>query len=132
MLVDIPVLAKLSSEEIDKLLLESPENKHMGKNKSTSIYSINKEAAALTLEFDKDKKLKSVSLEVLKNTRPLLTPDDGLYAGGFDLAGEKPDVDNRSDKKWENRVINGVRFGEITVETSLPSKKWVIVAAKLE
>jgi hypothetical protein len=128
-LVEFPVIAKMSPDEIEKKLLAAPGNKLISKNDSSQNYTINNGAGELSIRFNEDKKIARMELEV---TDLRESSDDILRAAGFDLKDEKPDWENAIVKDWNNRIFNGVRFKEISAGMSPPKKKWDSVDATLE
>ena len=119
-IVEIPVIAKLSLDELNQKF-GPPEKENKKDFISRRIYSLNNGEAEMALTFDKTGSIKEIELE-LKTRRD--TPEQVLKAGGFELGGSKPDWENSIVKDYNERVFNGVRFKEISVQAFPPTGEW--------
>lgn len=128
-IIELPKLANLSSDEVEKILGESKKESNLSVRRFGKIYTLKQGDAELRIKYDDENKISEMRLE-LSTKRD--SSDDLLRAGGFDLSDSKPDWENAIVKKWENRVFNGVRFEEISAHKHPPSGKWDEVEVLIE
>jgi hypothetical protein len=116
-IVELPKIAKLSLDELDKLFGQPEWKNNSNPVRSYRDYIINKGDAELRITI-KDKSISSI---VLKLTHPRDSLEDALRAGGFNFESIEPDWENKIVKIFKEREFNGVKFKEIKVGVN-PSK----------